>query len=87
MYYILDEGYITGNEKNNEFPEFIEDVSDEWDVETDNNDNQNGLNQKKDENVNTEEKKDPKPAPVRNQTAPLTVNLVIIVSTKSIFLD
>ena len=56
-------------------------------METDNDDNQNGLNPKKDENFNTEEKKDPKPAPVRNQTAPLTVNLVIIVSTKSIFLD
>ena len=60
-------------------------------METDNDDNWNGLNQKKDENVNTEEKKDSKPAPVRNQTAPSTgvfgVNWVIIVSTKSIFLD
>ena len=55
-------------------------------METDNDDDQSGLNQKKDENVITEEKKDPKPAPMRNQTAPLTsafgVNLVIIISTK-----
>jgi hypothetical protein len=63
---------MTGNEKNYEIPEFIEDDSDEWDVETDNDDNQNGLNQKKDENVNTKSEKDPKHPPVRNQTAPST---------------
>ena len=77
---------MTGNEKNYEIPEFIEDDSDEWDVETDNDDNQNRLNQKKDENVNTKEKKDPMPPPVRNQTAPSTsvfgLNLVNIVSRK-----
>ena len=60
-------------------------------METDNDDNQNGLNQNKDENEIKEEKKDPKPAPKRNQTAPPTsvfgVNLVIIIRTKLIFYD
>ena len=77
---------MTGNEKNYEIPEFIEDDSDEWDVETENEDTQNGLNQKKDENVNTKEEKDPKPPPVRNQKAPPTsvfgLNSVNIVSRK-----
>ena len=60
-------------------------------METDNDDSQNGLNQKKDENVNTKEKKDPMPPPVRNQTAPSTsvfgLNLVSVGSKKSIFFD
>jgi hypothetical protein len=42
-------------------------------VETENDEGQNGLNQKKDENVNTKVEKDPKPPPVRNQTAPSTI--------------
>ena len=60
----LDEGYVTGNEKNYEILESIEDDSDEWDVDTDND-----PNEEKYEDENPNGTKSPPLPPVRNQIA------------------
>ena len=60
----LDEGYITGNEKNYELLEHIEDEHENWEVESDHDQDEKGYD---DASTNTEKSHDP--APVRNQTA------------------
>ena len=48
----------------------IQDDSDEWDVDSDNDPTDNDLNQDNDDKNNIKAKENPSPAPVRNQTAP-----------------
>jgi len=59
-----DEGYITGNEKNYELLEHIEDDYENWEVDSDHDQDEKGYD---DASTNTEKPHDR--APVRNQTA------------------
>ena len=64
---VSDEGYITGNEKNYEILKIIEDESDNWEVDTEDDSDQD--ERKKDDMVRGNEKYNDPPPPVRNQVA------------------
>ena len=64
---VSDEGYITGNEKNYEILKIIEDESDNWEVDTEDDSDQD--ERKKDDMGRGNEKYNDPPPPVRNQVA------------------